>query len=35
VCGYHNGCIARFGGQPIDCYRAEVRAAKDHMLQQH
>jgi 2,4-dienoyl-CoA reductase-like NADH-dependent reductase (Old Yellow Enzyme family) len=35
VCGYHNGCIARFGGQPVDCYRAEVRAAKDLMLQQH
>lgn len=32
VCGYHNGCIARFGGQPVDCYRAEIRARKDAML---
>ena len=32
VCGYCNGCIARFGGQPIDCYRPEIRARKDAML---
>ncbi|OBI39716.1 NADH:flavin oxidoreductase [Mycobacterium colombiense] len=32
VCGYHNGCIARFGGQPIDCYRPEIRDDKDRML---
>jgi len=32
VCGYCNGCIARFGGRPIDCYRPEIRARKDAML---
>ena len=32
VCGYHNGCIARFGGKPVDCYREEIRARKDLML---
>jgi 2,4-dienoyl-CoA reductase-like NADH-dependent reductase (Old Yellow Enzyme family) len=32
VCGYCNGCIARFGGQPIDCYSPAIRARKDAML---
>lgn len=32
VCGYCNGCIARFGGKPVDCYRPAIRAAKDAML---
>jgi hypothetical protein len=32
VCGYCNGCIARFGGQPINCYRPEIRARKEAML---
>ncbi len=32
VCGYCNGCIARFGGRPIDCYNDEIRAQKDLML---
>jgi len=32
VCGYCNGCIARFGGKPIDCYNDEIRAQKDLML---
>jgi 2,4-dienoyl-CoA reductase-like NADH-dependent reductase (Old Yellow Enzyme family) len=35
VCGYCNGCIARFGGQPIDCYRGEIRARKELMLRAH
>ena len=34
VCGYCNGCIARFGGKPIDCYNDEIRAQKDLMLHQ-
>jgi 2,4-dienoyl-CoA reductase-like NADH-dependent reductase (Old Yellow Enzyme family) len=33
VCAYHNGCIARFGGQPIDCYVDGIRAKKDLMLE--
>jgi 2,4-dienoyl-CoA reductase-like NADH-dependent reductase (Old Yellow Enzyme family) len=32
VCGYCNGCIARFGGKPIDCYNDEIRAQKELML---
>jgi 2,4-dienoyl-CoA reductase-like NADH-dependent reductase (Old Yellow Enzyme family) len=32
VCGYCNGCIARFGGKPIDCYNDEIRALKELML---
>ena len=32
VCGYCNGCIARFGGKPIDCYNDEIRSRKDLML---
>ena len=32
VCGYCNGCIARFGGKPIDCYNNEIRAQKELML---
>jgi 2,4-dienoyl-CoA reductase-like NADH-dependent reductase (Old Yellow Enzyme family) len=32
VCGYCNGCIARFGGRPIDCYRPEIKARKTAML---
>ena len=32
VCGYCNGCIARFGGKPIDCYNDEIRAQKERML---
>ncbi|MFE5286019.1 hypothetical protein ACFRAQ_13745 [Nocardia sp. NPDC056611] len=32
VCGYCNGCIARHGGMPIDCYSDEVRYARDLML---
>jgi 2,4-dienoyl-CoA reductase-like NADH-dependent reductase (Old Yellow Enzyme family) len=32
VCGHCNGCIARFGGQPIDCYSPTIRARKDAML---
>jgi 2,4-dienoyl-CoA reductase-like NADH-dependent reductase (Old Yellow Enzyme family) len=32
VCGYCNGCIARFGGKPIDCYNDEIRSRKQLML---
>jgi 2,4-dienoyl-CoA reductase-like NADH-dependent reductase (Old Yellow Enzyme family) len=32
VCGYCNGCIARFGGQPIDCYSPAIRVRRDAML---
>jgi 2,4-dienoyl-CoA reductase-like NADH-dependent reductase (Old Yellow Enzyme family) len=28
VCGYGNGCIARFGGQPVDCYSPKIRRAR-------
>jgi len=28
VCGYCNGCIARFGGKPVDCYNDSIRARK-------
>ncbi|MEU4486731.1 NADH:flavin oxidoreductase [Streptomyces purpurascens] len=33
VCEYRNGCIARFGGKPIDCYVEPIRIQKNHMLQ--
>jgi len=33
VCGYCNGCIARFGGKPIDCFNDEIRSQKDLKLQ--
>ena len=33
VCGYCNGCIARFGGKAIDCYNDEIRSRKVLMLQ--
>jgi 2,4-dienoyl-CoA reductase-like NADH-dependent reductase (Old Yellow Enzyme family) len=32
VCGYCNGCIARFGGKPVDCYSESIRAQKELML---
>jgi 2,4-dienoyl-CoA reductase-like NADH-dependent reductase (Old Yellow Enzyme family) len=32
VCGYCNGCVARHGGSPIDCYSAEIHAQKELML---
>jgi 2,4-dienoyl-CoA reductase-like NADH-dependent reductase (Old Yellow Enzyme family) len=32
VCGYCNGCIARFGGKPIDCYNDEIRSQKERIL---
>lgn len=32
VCGYCNGCIARHGGRPIDCYVEDIRARRDQML---
>ncbi|WP_051741843.1 oxidoreductase [Streptomyces xylophagus] len=32
VCEYRNGCIARFGGKPIDCYVEPIRIRKNHML---
>lgn len=32
VCGYCNGCIARFSGSRIDCYSHEIRARRDVML---
>jgi 2,4-dienoyl-CoA reductase-like NADH-dependent reductase (Old Yellow Enzyme family) len=35
VCGYCNGCIARFGGKPIDCYNDEIRSRKELMLRDH
>lgn len=32
ICGYCNGCIARFGGKPVDCYNDEIRSRKNLML---
>ena len=32
VCGYCNGCIARHGGKPIDCYSDEIYAQMQLML---
>lgn len=32
VCGYCNGCIARHGGRPLDCYVEDIRARKNQML---
>jgi 2,4-dienoyl-CoA reductase-like NADH-dependent reductase (Old Yellow Enzyme family) len=32
VCGFCNGCIARVGGMPIDCYSSDIRARKNLML---
>ena len=31
-CVFCNACIARVGGQPVDCYHPDVRAQKDRML---
>jgi len=33
VCGYCNGCIARFGGMPIDCYSDDIRAQRAAMIE--
>lgn len=33
VCGYCNGCIARFGGMPIDCYSDDIRIERADMIQ--
>jgi 2,4-dienoyl-CoA reductase-like NADH-dependent reductase (Old Yellow Enzyme family) len=33
VCEYRNGCIARFGGRPIDCYVEPIRIRRGHMLE--
>jgi hypothetical protein len=33
VCGYCNGCIARFGGMPIDCYSDDIRRERTAMIQ--
>ncbi|WP_040699342.1 hypothetical protein [Nocardia vinacea] len=32
VCGYCNGCIARFSGSRIDCYSNDIRAQRETML---
>ncbi|MFI7669514.1 NADH:flavin oxidoreductase [Nocardia sp. NPDC049526] len=32
VCGYCNGCIARFSGSRIDCYSNDIRAQREVML---
>ncbi|MFE5286034.1 hypothetical protein ACFRAQ_13820 [Nocardia sp. NPDC056611] len=32
VCGYCNGCIARFSGSRIDCYNPEIRGQREVML---
>ncbi|MEW1737893.1 NADH:flavin oxidoreductase [Nocardia beijingensis] len=32
VCGYCNGCIARFSGMRIDCYSHEIRARREVMF---
>lgn len=35
VCGYCNGCIAHFGGLPVDCYSDEIRHDRDAMIARH
>ncbi|WP_052424842.1 hypothetical protein [Streptomyces fulvoviolaceus] len=35
VCGYCNGCIARFGGLPVDCCSDEIRHDRDAMIARH
>ncbi|MEW5736757.1 MAG: NADH:flavin oxidoreductase [Thermodesulfobacteriota bacterium] len=32
VCNYCNGCIARAGRMPVDCYEPAIRKEKDQML---
>lgn len=32
VCGFCNGCIARAGGRPIDCYSEPIRLRRQAML---
>ncbi|MFE3000233.1 hypothetical protein ACFXG4_35195 [Nocardia sp. NPDC059246] len=32
ICGYCNGCIARFSGPRIDCYSDDIRAQRETML---
>lgn len=34
-CSYCNGCIARAGGSPIDCYDPAVKRQRDTMLSAH
>ncbi|MCG7204772.1 NADH:flavin oxidoreductase [Streptomyces arenae] len=35
VCGYCNGCIARFSGLPVDCYSDEIRRDRDVMIEKY
>jgi 2,4-dienoyl-CoA reductase-like NADH-dependent reductase (Old Yellow Enzyme family) len=32
VCGFCNGCVARHGGMPVECYSSDIRVRKDLML---
>jgi 2,4-dienoyl-CoA reductase-like NADH-dependent reductase (Old Yellow Enzyme family) len=32
VCGFCNGCVARHGGMPVDCYSSDISARKNLML---
>jgi 2,4-dienoyl-CoA reductase-like NADH-dependent reductase (Old Yellow Enzyme family) len=32
VCGFCNGCVARHGGMPVECYSDDIRARKRLML---
>jgi len=32
VCGFCNGCVARHGGMPVECYSSDIRARKNLML---
>lgn len=34
-CGFCNGCIARFGGMPIDCYSDDVRRRRSLMIERY
>lgn len=34
VCNFCNGCIARAGSMPVDCYEPIIRKEKDRMMEQ-
>jgi hypothetical protein len=34
-CAWYNGCLAKWGGKPVDCYHPEIRRQRDELLAKH
>jgi 2,4-dienoyl-CoA reductase-like NADH-dependent reductase (Old Yellow Enzyme family) len=34
-CAWYNGCLAKWGGKPVDCYHPEIRRQRDDLLAKH